>query len=107
MKSPIPFIDLLAQRKVLGDSLTRAIAAAVDGGQWINGPQVEELEKQLASFAGTKHAVACANGTDALHLVLRAWGIGPGHAVFVPSFTFVATAEAAVLAGAVPVFVDV
>jgi dTDP-4-amino-4,6-dideoxygalactose transaminase len=107
MSEPIPFTDLFAQRSALGDSLTRAIAAAVDGGQWINGPQVAELERQLASFAGVKHAVACANGTDALHLVLRAWGIGPGDAVFVPSFTFVATAEAVVLAGAVPVFVDV
>jgi len=107
MSQAIPFVDLAAQRKVLGDALTRAIAAAVDGAQWIQGPQVLELEAHLAAFAGIKHAIACANGTDALLLVLRAWSIGPGDAVFVPAFTFVATAEAVVLAGAVPVFVDV
>ena len=100
MAELIPFIDLQAQRKRLGDSLTRAIAEAVDGGQWILGPQVQRLEEQLAAFAGVKHAVACANGTDALLLILRAWNIGRGDAVFVPSFTFVATAEVVVLAGA-------
>ena len=103
----IPFIDLQAQRKRLGEPLDRAIAEAVEGGQWILGPQVQRLEEQLASFAGVKHAVTCANGTDALLLILRAWNIGPGDAVFVPSFTFVATAEVVVLAGATPVFVDV
>jgi dTDP-4-amino-4,6-dideoxygalactose transaminase len=107
MVNPIPFNDLVAQREALGESLTRAVAAAVDGGQWINGPQVAELESRLAAFSGAKHVIVCANGTDALHLVLRAWGVGPGDAVFVPSFTFVATAEAVVLAGAIPVFVDV
>ena len=65
------------------------------------------MEEQLAAFAGTKHAVACANGTDALLLILKAWDIGPGDAVFVPSFTFAATGEVVVLAGAAPVFVDV
>ena len=103
----IPFIDLQAQRKRLGEPLARAIAAAVDGGQWILGPQVQALEEQLAQFAGAKHAVACANGTDALLIVLRAWNIGPGDAVFVPSFTFAATGEVVALAGASPVFVDV
>ncbi len=107
MSQAIPFIDLQAQRKRLGASLERAIAEAVEGGQWILGPQVAELEKQLASFVGVKHAVTCANGTDALLLILRAWNIGPGDAVFVPAFTFVATAEVVVLAGATPVFVDV
>jgi dTDP-4-amino-4,6-dideoxygalactose transaminase len=103
----IPFIDLQAQRARLGASLDKAIAEAVAGGQWILGPQVAELEKQLAAFAGAKHAVSCANGTDALLIVLKAWGVGPGDAVFVPAFTFAATAEVVVLAGAVPVFVDV
>jgi len=107
MPDPIPFIDLQAQRKRLGEPLARAITAAVEGGQWILGPQVATLEKQLAAFAGVKHAVACANGTDALLLVLRAWDIGPGDAVFVPSFTFAATGEVVALAGASPVFVDV
>jgi dTDP-4-amino-4,6-dideoxygalactose transaminase len=107
MPEMIPLIDLQAQRARLGDSLDQAIAEAVAGGQWILGPQVAELEKQLAAFSGVKHAVACANGTDALLLFLRAWEIGPGDAVFVPAFTFVATAEVVSLAGATPVFVDV
>ena len=103
----IPFIDLQAQRKRLGASLSRAIETAVEGGQWIMGPQVRELEERLAEFAGVKHALACANGTDALLLVLRAWNVGPGDAVFVPAFTFAASAEVAALVGAEPVFVDV
>jgi dTDP-4-amino-4,6-dideoxygalactose transaminase len=107
MPEPIPFIDLQAQRKRLGTSLTRAIAEAVEGGQWILGPQVADLEKSLAAFAGVKHAIACANGTDALMLILRAWNIGQDDAVFVPAFTFAATGEVVVLAGATPVFVDV
>src|SRR5882762_11808143 len=107
MPEPIPFIDLQAQRKRLGASLTRAIAEAVEGGQWILGPQVADLEKSLAAFAGVKHAIACANGTDALMLILRAWNIGQDDAVFVPAFTFAATGEVVVLAGATPVFVDV
>jgi dTDP-4-amino-4,6-dideoxygalactose transaminase len=104
---PIAFIDLQAQRRRLGEKLTRAIEAAVEGGQWILGPQVAQFEKDIAAWAGVKHAIACANGTDALLLVLRAWGVGPGDAVFVPAFTFAATGEVVALAGASPVFVDV
>ena len=107
LSDPIPFIDLQAQRRRLGEPLSRAIQAAVEGGQWILGPQVAQFEKDIALWAGVKHAIACANGTDALLLVLRAWGVGPGDAVFVPAFTFAATAEVVALAGAVPVFVDV
>jgi dTDP-4-amino-4,6-dideoxygalactose transaminase len=105
--APIAFIDLQAQRRRLGEKLTAAINAAVEGGQWIMGPQVQAFEAQLAEFAGVKHAIACANGTDALLIVLRAWNIGPGDAVFVPAFTFAASAEVVALAGAEPVFVDV
>jgi dTDP-4-amino-4,6-dideoxygalactose transaminase len=104
---PIAFIDLQAQRRRLGESLARAITAAVEGGQWILGPQVAQLEKDLAAWAGVKHAITCANGTDALLLILRAWDIGPGDAVFVPAFTFAASGEVVALAGASPVFVDV
>jgi dTDP-4-amino-4,6-dideoxygalactose transaminase len=104
---PIAFIDLQAQRRRLGAPLNAAIQAAVEGGQWILGPQVAQLEQELAEFAGVRHVVSCANGTDALLLVLRAWGVGPGDAVFVPAFTFAATAEVVALAGAEPVFVDV
>lgn len=105
--SHIPFIDLQAQRRRLGSCLTHAINDAVEGGQWIMGPQVRELEERLAYFAGVKHALACANGTDALLIVLRAWDVGPGDAVFVPAFTFAASAEVVALVGATPVFVDV
>ncbi len=101
------FIDLQAQRARLGAPLNKAIEQAVASGQWVLGPQVRELEAALAAFAGVRHVVACANGTDALQLVLMAWGIGPGDAVFVPAFTFCATAEAVALVGATPVFVDV
>jgi dTDP-4-amino-4,6-dideoxygalactose transaminase len=104
---PIAFIDLQAQRRRLGAPLDAAIKAAVEGGQWILGPQVAQFEKDIAAWAGVKHAIACANGTDALLLVLRAWGVGPGDAVFVPAFTFAASAEVVALAGASPVFVDV
>ena len=107
MSQPIAFIDLQAQRRRLGAPLDAAIKAAVEGGQWILGPQVAQFEKDIAAWAGVKHAIACANGTDALLLVLRAWGVGPGDAVFVPAFTFAASAEVVALAGASPVFVDV
>jgi len=107
VSQPIPFIDLQAQRRRLGAPLNDAIQKAVEGGQWILGPQVAQFERDIAAWAGVKHAIACANGTDALLLVLRAWGIGPGDAVFVPAFTFAASGEVVALAGAVPVFVDV
>jgi len=107
VSDPIAFIDLQAQRRRLGAPLEAAIKSAVEGGQWILGPQVAEFERNIAKWAGVKHAIACANGTDALLLVLRAWGVGPGDAVFVPAFTFAASAEVVALAGASPVFVDV
>jgi dTDP-4-amino-4,6-dideoxygalactose transaminase len=101
------FIDLAAQQKHLGDSVERAIAAVLKHGQFVLGPEVVELERQLATFCGAKHCVSCANGTDALLLALLAEGVGKGDAVFVPAFTFVATVEVAVLSGATPVFVDI
>jgi len=107
MTAPIQFIDLQEQRRRLGSKLEKSIMDAVQGGQWVMGPQVGELEKQLSEFAGVKHTIACANGTDALLIVLRAWEIGPGDAVFVPTFTFAASAEVVALVGATPVFVDV
>ena len=87
--------------------MDRAILDAVASGAYIMGPQVRELERQLAEYVGVKHCLTCANGTDALSLALKAWGIGPGDAVFVPDFTFFASAEVAALEGATPVFVDV
>ncbi|MEK9967981.1 MAG: DegT/DnrJ/EryC1/StrS aminotransferase family protein [Ferrovibrio sp.] len=107
MTSGMPFVDLQAQRQRLGPQLDRAIARVLDHGAFILGPEVGELEAQLAKFCGAGHAVTCANGTDALQLVLMAEGIGPGDAVFVPAFTFAASAEVVALVGATPVFVDV
>jgi dTDP-4-amino-4,6-dideoxygalactose transaminase len=101
------FIDLGAQRRQMGDRVEKAIIAVLESGQYVLGPQVAEVEGQLAEFCGAKHCVSCANGTDALLLALMAESIGPGDAVFVPAFTFVATAEVIVLKGATPVFVDV
>jgi dTDP-4-amino-4,6-dideoxygalactose transaminase len=101
------FIDLAAQRERMGDRIEQAISTVLKHGQFVLGPEVAELERQLASFCGARHAITCANGTDALLLILMAEGIGPGDAVFIPAFTFVATAEVVVIAGATPVFVDV
>jgi dTDP-4-amino-4,6-dideoxygalactose transaminase len=101
------FIDLAAQREHLGDSIERAISRILAHGQFILGPEVTALERQLEAFSGARHCVSCANGTDALLLALMAAGVGVDDAVFVPAFTFVATVEAAVLAGATPVFVDI
>lgn len=104
---PIPFIDVAAQRRRLGPAIDAAVARVLGHCQFILGPEVRTLEGELAAYCGTRHAVTCASGTDALVLALRAMGVGPGDAVFCPSFTFCATAEVAVLVGATPVFVDV
>ena len=103
----IPFIDLQAQRLRLGGRIEAAVQEAVVGGAWVMGPQVRQFEADLAVFGQAKHALGCANGTDALALPLRAWKIGRGDAVFVPSFTFTATAEVVPWFDAEPVFVDV
>lgn len=104
---PIPFIDVAAQRRRLGPAIDAAVARVLSHCQFILGPEVRTFEAELAAFCGAKHVVTCASGTDALVLVLRAMGIGPGDAVLCPSFTFCATAEVAALVGATPVFVDV
>jgi dTDP-4-amino-4,6-dideoxygalactose transaminase len=103
----IHFVDLAAQRRRLGARLDAAMQRVLEHGAYIMGPEVAELEKRLASFCGAGHCVSCSNGTDALALVLMAKGIGPGDAVFVPAFTFVASAEVVAWVGATPVFVDV
>ncbi len=87
--------------------MDEALLGAARSGAYIMGPQVAELEQQLAAYVGVKHCISCANGTDALRLALMALGIGSGDAVFVPDFTFFATAEAVAMVGATPVFVDV
>jgi len=100
-------LDLGAQRARLGGRIEQAIATVLDHGRFILGPEVEVLEAELADFCGCRHAIACGSGTDALLLVLLAWGLKPGDAVFVPTYTFAATAEVVALLGATPVFVDI
>src|SRR3954469_18358154 len=103
----VPFIDIGAQRRRLGRSIDDAVGRVLAHCQFVNGPEVAQLEAELASFSGAKHVVSCASGTDALLMVLMAKGIGRGDAVLCPSFTFCATGEAVALIGATPLFVDV
>src|SRR3954464_3405581 len=87
--------------------LTEALARVVETERFILGPEVEAFEREFASYLGVRHCVGVANGTDAITIALRALGVAPGDEVVVPSFTFYATAEAVVTAGAAPVFCDV
>lgn len=103
----IPFIDLAAQQARIKPEIEAAIARVLSHGQYILGPEVREFENQLAEFCGAKFCVACANGTDAIALPLMRLGVRPGDAVFVPSFTFTATAEVVCWLGATPYFVDI
>ena len=104
---PIPFIDLQAQRRRLGEPLEAAILEVVRSGAYIMGPQVAQFEVALGAFGEAPHVLSCGSGTEALVLPLMAWEIGAGDAVFCPSFTFAATAEVMPLVGASPVFVDI
>lgn len=104
---PIPFTDLVTQRRRLGTRVDEAIKRVLDSGQFVMGPQVRELEAELAAFCGAKEAITCGNGTDALAMVLMAKGLKPGQAVFCPAFTMAATAEVVAWFGATPLFVDV
>ena len=103
----IAFNDLGAQYRCLKEEIDAGIAEVIEGCHFISGPQVEELEQELCRYTGRRYCVTVSNGTDALLMPLMAYGIGPGDAVFVPSFTFVATAEVVSLVGATPVFCDV
>ena len=103
----IPFIDLKAQQEKIRPQIDAAIQKVLDSGQYIMGPAVEELEMNLAKYTGAKYALTCSSGTSALVLAMMVLGLKPKDAVFVPSFTFIATAEAVLLAGGVPVIVDV
>ena len=103
----IKFIDLHAQRSFLGSRIEEAMDRVLEHGKFILGPEVVKFERELAEFGNMSHAISCGNGTDALQLALMTFDIGPGDAVFCPSFTFAATAEAIALLGAKPVFVDI
>ena len=101
------FRDLSKQYLALKSDIDAAMLTVASSSKYIMGPQVKELEAQLAEYVGVKHCLTCANGTDALTLALKAWGVGEGDAVFVPDFTFFSSAEVVSLEGATPVFVDV
>jgi UDP-2-acetamido-2-deoxy-ribo-hexuluronate aminotransferase len=105
--APIPFLDLAAQQRRLGPILKDRIDAVLAHGQYVLGPEVTALENQLAAFCGAAHCVAVSSGTDALTIAMMAENIGAGDAVFLPAFTYTATAEVPLLLGATPVFVDI
>ncbi len=104
---PIAFFDMQAQQRLIRAEIDRRVAAVLDSGRFVQGPEVEELEIQLAAFAGAQHCVGVSSGTDALQIAMMAEGIGRGDAVFLPAFTYTATAEVPLVLGATPVFVDV
>ncbi|MGA3003096.1 MAG: DegT/DnrJ/EryC1/StrS family aminotransferase [Acetobacteraceae bacterium] len=106
-KSPVPFLDLPAQQARIRDDLRRRLDAVLAHCQFILGPEVAELERELARFCGAKHCVSVSSGTDALQIAMMAENIGRGDAVFLPAFTYTATAEVPLVLGATPVFVDV
>ncbi|MCB0385013.1 MAG: DegT/DnrJ/EryC1/StrS family aminotransferase [Bdellovibrionales bacterium] len=103
----MPFIDLKTPYKALKNEIDGRIHAVLEHGQYIMGPEVAECEKDLAAFVGSKHAIACASGTDAAMMALMALGIGPGDEVITTAFSFIATIETVVLVGATPVLVDI
>ncbi|MDO8275631.1 MAG: DegT/DnrJ/EryC1/StrS family aminotransferase [Serpentinimonas sp.] len=103
----IPMVDLATQYRELKPQLEPALLAALEATQFILGPNVQAFETEAAAYLGVKHAISCANGTDALHLALRALGLGPGDEVITTPFTFIATAEAIAYVGAKTVFVDI
>ena len=103
----ISFIDLAAQQQRIRSDIDARIAKVLDHGQYIMGPEVAELEAELASYAKAKHVISCSSGTDALILALIAFGLRPGQGVIVPSFTFAASAEAIAVLGAIPVFAEI
>jgi len=104
---PIPFLDLKAQQARIADALRPRLDAVLAHCQFVMGPEVAELEGRLAAYCGAKHCVGVSSGTDALQIAMMAEGIGPGDAVFLPAFTYTATAEVPLVLGATPVFVDV
>ena len=101
------FIDLKSQYRALRDEINARIQAVLDHGQYIMGPEVAELEQRLATFTGARHCITVSSGTEALLISLMALGIKPGDEVITTPFSFIATAEAIVLAGATPVFADI
>jgi dTDP-4-amino-4,6-dideoxygalactose transaminase len=104
---PVAFFDMRAQQALIRPGIEAGIARVLDHGRFIQGPEVDALEERLAAFAGVPHCVGVSSGTDALQIAMMAEGIGRGDAVFLPAFTYTATAEVPLVLGATPVFVDV
>ena len=103
----IPLVDLAAQQARIKTALDARIARVLEHGNYILGPEVTELEERLADYTGATHCITCANGTDALQIALMAFGVGPGDEVITPGFSYIATAEAAAILGARPIYVDI
>ena len=101
------FIDLKAQQKLIREKIDQRIKKVLDHGQYIMGPEVDELEEKLANYIDVKHCISCSSGTDALLIPLMAMKIGPGDAVITTPFTYIATAEVIALVGATPIFCDI
>jgi dTDP-4-amino-4,6-dideoxygalactose transaminase len=107
MTDPVAFLDLKAQQRRIEPALRARLEAVLAHCQFVLGPEVVELEQRLAAYAGAEHCVSVSSGTDALQIAMMAEGIGRGHAVFLPAFTYTATAEVPLVLGATPVFVDI
>jgi dTDP-4-amino-4,6-dideoxygalactose transaminase len=101
------FRDLPKQYEMLKPQIDAAMMKVATSAKFISGPEVKELEKALAEYVGVKYCITCANGTDAITIAMRAWGIGKGDAVFVPDFTFFSSGECPADEGATPIYVDV
>ena len=101
------FIDLKAQYANLKEEINQNIQSVLDSAHFISGPEVKELEGQLAAFVGRKHCITCANGTDALQIAYMVYGIGEGDAVFCPDITFISSTEPSKMLGATSVFCDI
>ena len=101
------FRDLTKQYEVLKSQIDAKMMSVVASAHFISGPEVKEFEKVLAEYVGVKHCITCANGTDAITIAMRAWGVGKGDAVFIPDFTFFSSGECPADEGATPIYVDV
>ena len=101
------FIDLKAQQNLIREKIDQRIKKALDHGQYIMGPEIDELEEKLSNYIDVKHCISCSSGTDALLIPLMAMGIGPGDAIITTPFTYIATVEVISLLGATPVFCDI
>ncbi|MDX1628627.1 MAG: aminotransferase class I/II-fold pyridoxal phosphate-dependent enzyme, partial [Fulvivirga sp.] len=107
MKYKVPFIDMNVIHQPVEQQLNQVVQKVIDEGWYIGGNAVNQFEQDFAEYIGVGHCLSCGNGTDALELILKAYKIGPGDEVIIPSFTWVSDAEAVVAVGAKPVFAEV